>query len=505
LIDWSADLVSDKSKELLPIIKSVLWEKNNLSFKLHKAQKKLDQVFKQKKGQLFVGNCSRQWGKSFWAVTKAVERANSIANSQIRYGAAFQSDLIDFIIPAFEKVIDDAPSHKKPKKVGSFFVFPNGARVKMVGLDKNPNGLRGNTLDLIIIDECGFVTNLDYIYKSVIIPATLHRPECDIVFISTPPATPAHPFVDYIQKAESEGAYVKLDIESNPLITQDDIERMAKEMGGRESTTFRRECMCELITDSDLAIIPEFDEKKSVQVVPKDEYYQYYHKYVGMDLGVKDKTAVIFGYYDFKKATLVIEDEFEMHGPNMNTHSLVARIKDMEKKLWKNDQVPRDSNNNPVPFRRISDNNWPILIQDLSSIHNLGFIATTKDSLEAMINEVRLLVQSDRLRINPRCQQLIGSLKYGVWNAKKTEFARSSTYGHFDHLAALIYLVRNMATSSNPIPKDHGFENHKSWLGNIKEDINQSKNVRTLSQALTGRLNSDPMKQAFTSRKGLRR
>jgi phage FluMu gp28-like protein len=167
----------------IELAKQELWLRGNLDWKLHKAQEILNQVFREARGQLFVGNCSRQWGKSYWGVVKACEVALSTPKAQIRYGAAFQSDLVDFIIPAFEKVIEDAPDECKPKRVGHFYIFPNGSRIKLVGLDKNPNGLRGNTLDLIIIDECGFVTNLDYIYKSVIIPATLHRPNCKIIFI----------------------------------------------------------------------------------------------------------------------------------------------------------------------------------------------------------------------------------------------------------------------------------------------------------------------------------
>jgi hypothetical protein len=88
--------------------------------------------------------------------------------------------------------------------MGHYYIFPNGSRIKLVGLDKNPNGLRGNTLDLIVIDECGFVTNLDYIYKSVIIPATLHRPNCKIIMISTPPSTPAHPLLITAKKQKQK-------------------------------------------------------------------------------------------------------------------------------------------------------------------------------------------------------------------------------------------------------------------------------------------------------------
>lgn len=466
------------------VAKNILWHRGDLSWKLHSAQEHLDSVYRNVTAQLFVGNCSRQWGKSFWAVTVAIETALKIPKAQIRYGAAFQTDLVDFIIPAFEKILDDCPENIKGRKVGHYYVFPNGSRIKLVGLDKNPNGLRGNTLDLIIIDECGFVGNLDYIYKSIIIPATLHRPNCKIILISTPPSTPAHPFVDYKQKAELENAYVELNIYSNPLISEDDIERMAREMGGRDSTTFRRECLCEFITDSDLQIIPEWNDKY-IQDIPRDEYYKYYHKYDGMDLGVKDLTAAIFGYYDFKRAALVIEDELEMNGPSMNTLLLVGAIKQKEKELWNNVEVPRDYNNTPVPFRRVSDNNWPILIQDLSSIHSLTFIETTKDNLEAMINEVRLMVQAGQLLINPKCKKLIGCLRYGVWDTKKKAFARSKEYGHFDHLAALIYLVRNLAKNTNPIPASHGFENHTAWLGHIKHKDKSTHNSREITKALT--------------------
>lgn len=459
------------------------WHRGRLKYLLHSGQKVIDSTFLNIHGQLFVGNIARQFGKSFWAVSKACEQALKRPRSRIKYGTAYQTDLTEFILPTFEAVLADCPDSIKPKyKVqGSKWVFPNGSEIKLVGLDKTPNSLRGNVIDLIIIDEAGFVENLWYIYSSIIIPATLHRPNCKIIFISTPPSTPAHSFGTFIEIAEMRQAYVKLDIYQNPLITEADIERMAEAMGGKTSTTFRRECLCELILDSDLAIIPEWDDKYFYEI-PRDEYYGYYHKYVGLDLGVKDFTACIFGYWHFKKALLYVEDEFFMNGPSMNTEILVAAIRAKESEIWgegENKEVPKN-----VPFRRISDNNWPIMMQDFTSIHNLTFIMTTKDLLEAMINEVRLLVQSGQLVISPKCKFLRGCLKYGVWDKNKKKFAQSITYGHFDHLAALVYLVRNLAKNSNPIPIDHGKENHTHWMGHIKDRRNTNPNALALQKAL---------------------
>jgi hypothetical protein len=465
----------------LDVLLLELWERGDIEYKLHDAQLVLEETFRNAKGQLFVANCSRQWGKSFWGVKIAIEFCLKNEKYNVRYGAAFQTDVEEFIIPAFDKILEDCPEHLKPKfnVQKSTYTFPNGSQIKLVGVDKHPDKLRGRTIDMYILDECGFIGNLDYIYKSIIVPSTLHRPNCKIIFISTPPSTPAHSFTDYCQKAEIEGGYVKLDIYTNPLISADDIKRMADELGGEGSTTFRRECLCEFVTDSDLAIIPEWQDK-CIEEVERDEFYKYYDKYVGMDLGVKDLTAMLYGYYDFKRASLIIEDEAEMSGPSMNTLLLVGAIREKEKQLWQD--YPSVIEGRPVPFRRISDNNWPLLIQDISSIHNLTFIETTKDNLEAMINEVRLMVQAGQIIIHPRCQKLIGCMRYGVWDQKKKAFARSSVYGHFDHLAALVYLVRNLSKGTNPIPATHGFEAHKAWLGHVKD--RSTANARTISQSL---------------------
>lgn len=455
------------------------WHRGDLSWKFHAAQRKIDFTFKTIATQLFVGNCSRQFGKSFWAVCKAVEQAIKKPKSQIRYGAAFQTDLVDFIIPAFEKVLEDCPAAIKGvfKKSGYKYVFPNGSIIKLVGLDKNPNGLRGNTLDLIILDECGFVSRLDYIYKSVIIPATTHRPNCKIVLISTPPSTPAHEFVEYAQRAKEEGGYAEFTIYDNPMVDEATIKRLIKESGGEDSTTWRREYLCKFELDNNSALVKEWKDSM-IQAAPKDEYFHYYHKYVGMDLGRKDFTALVFGYYDFKAAKLYIQDELTMQGTTWTTITLKDAILAKEKELWGIAELEQ-----PKPFRRVSDNNNPHLIMDLNSLHNIHFMETSKESLEAMVNEVRLLVGEGRIVIDPKCQKLIGCMKYGIWTEKRDSFAHSKIYGHFDHFAALMYLIRNLAKSSNPIPVTHGHENHRSWLGNVKNH-QQSHNAKTLHSAL---------------------
>lgn len=451
------------------------WYRGNLTYMLHKGQREVKNQFKSVQRQLFVANISRQWGKSFWAVTEAVSLALRKPKARIKYATAFQSDLVEFIMPTFEIVLLDCPANIRPryKVQGSKWIFKNGSEIKLVGLDKQPNSLRGNTIDLIIIDEAGFVSNLDYIYTSVIIPATTHRPDCKIIMVSTPPSTPAHAFTDFIQKAELEGGYVKADIYTNPRIDQRTIQRLMEESGGENSTTWQREYLCRIITDANSAIVAEW-KASYVEDRQRDVFWPFYHKYVSMDLGVKDQTAAIFAYYDFLKAQLVIEDEFVMSGVQMTTERLKTKLQETERLIFGEEYKP---------YLRVSDNNNPLLLQDLSHLHGIHFLPTDKGTLEEMINALKIMVHRGQIIVKPNCKQLIGCLQYGVWDKRRIKFAQSKTYGHFDALAALVYLVRNLNKHTNPIPQTFQVDQTNSVVF-YKQNDNESASV--LKKAFIG-------------------
>lgn len=452
----------------------IAWERGLLDYKLHAGQRVIEIAVNASKGKLYVLNIARQFGKSFWAVNKAIKTAIKKKNSVIKIGTAFLSDLEEFILPTFERVFSDCPIDIRDKirydSKRSKFIFPNGSQIKLIGLDKKPNGLRGNTIDLIIIDECGFVGNLDYLYKSIIIPATIHRPDAEVILISTPPSSPDHPFSDYCQRAELEGCYSHFTIYDNPMVTPEMIEELIKESGGVDSVTWKREYLAQNVVDANLAIIPEWKDLYA-EVEEETEYNQFYHNYEGMDLGVKDFTAVLFGHYNFKGAYLYIKDELTMNGPAMTTITLKDAILNKEKEVFTQP---------PVVYRRISDNNNLMLIQDLGYLHGLHFTATSKDSLDAMVNEVRVMVGQGKIKINPKCKKLIGCLKYGIWNNKRSEFSRSSVYGHFDHLAALIYLVRNLDKSTNPIPANYKIFEETHQIIKIHTETPNQRSIKTI-------------------------
>lgn len=422
------------------------WRQGELTLKLHLGQAAIEFAYRQSAGKLFVGDCSRQIGKSHWLAKKSVEVAINKPKSKGRVGTAFLTDLEQFIMPAFDFILDDCPRDLMPqfKAQKSEYVFPNGSKIRLVGLDRKPNGLRGNRLDFVGLDEAGFVSRLNYLYRSVLIPATTHVPDARIVMTSTQPEAPDHEFVQFCDKAAISGGYVKLDVHQNPLLTKEMVDELAAECGGYESTAFRREYLCERVVEEGRAICQEFNETFHVKQPPISVAHKYWLRLESLDSGVRDMTAVLFGYYDFDRAKLVIEDEFAIQGYKVTTKNIAAqtRLKEEAHGYGKDYTV----------HLRIADNDNLILIQDLGTDYGLHFAPTTKDSLHAMVNKVKIWFAGNRIEIHPRCVRLIAALKAGIWDKHRKEFARSDIHGHYDLISALVYMVRNVPETINPVP-----------------------------------------------------
>lgn len=199
---------------------------------------------------------------------------------------------------------------------------------------------------------------------------------------------------------------------------------------------------CQFITDEDSAVIPEASEENMEIIVKEHKRPSFFDCYVSMDIGFKDLTVVLLGYYDFRAGTTVIEDEIVIKGKEVTTSKLAALITEKEQFLW----------GFKKPYLRVADNNNLILLNELSSDFSLPIIPTAKDNKEAAINNVRIAVADHRMRINPRCKTLIFHLKNATWNKNRTSYERTPDGGHSDGLDALIYLMRNIQVSKNPYP-----------------------------------------------------
>lgn len=460
------------------LISRVMWESGDLRYKFKPAQLEMYNAVKAAKGFKYTIKCSRRLGKTYFLCSLANMTCINQPGAMVRYAAPTNKALKKFIYPVMRRIFKDAPHSLVPEFIrsDSVYRFSNGSEIHLAGVNNdNADSLRGPHADLFIVDEAGFVTDLKYLIDDVALPQFLD-PDGMVVegrkmIISGSPArTPAHEFKEVSAECEARGNYSHYDIYAGgypPAI----IEEYIKECGGVESTTWKREYLALDVVDSNFALVPEWRKEFSQEPV-RDEYHSYYHKYVSLDIGVRDLTVALFAYYDFRKAKLFVHHEEVLSGPEMTTERLALKIKAAEASQFGSQK----------PYRRVSDVDL-LLLNDLRSLHSLSFQATDKGRLEEMVNEVRIWVNAGRVIVAPCCEQLIGCLSSGIWNNKRDNFDRVPKFGHFDALAALMYLIRNIDQRTNPIPYQHGRDMDSTWF---EEGIVKNKRHDTLKKAFGG-------------------
>lgn len=421
------------------------------------------------KDRKMVFHCSRRFGKSFILLIISFVVCLQKQDANVRYAATTQKAVRNIIKPIVKRILRDCPPEFRPEwnSFDGCYKFKNGSELHVAGVNNgHEDDLRGIDSNLVIVDEAGFVDQLTYVVDSVLVPQLINTNGVCLLSSSSP-RTPAHEFATtYIADAKIKDRYVSYtldDADYEPAIKEEFI----REAGGRDSTTCRREYFNELIVDEDMQIVKEW---KDVYIQDRDptadEFFPYYFKYSAMDMGVIDFTAVIYGYYDFKRAKLVILDEDQLDGNNVTTNTIRSSVIARELLHF----------GSYKPSKRIADNNDLRLLNDLSNttgvdgkhdpkITPLIFSPVVKAAtLQEMVNEMRIFVGNGQLEIHSRCKYSIGCLQFGVWNEDKTEWARTKIYKHFDHLAALMYLIRSIDTSTNPIPVTHGHDAKNYWV-----------------------------------------
>jgi hypothetical protein len=442
-----------------------LWARGKLSWKLHQVQQKMLNSYISQNQEITTISCSRQLGKTYFLCVLAMEQCIQHPNSIVKFVCPKKAQVKKNIEPKMRELLVDCPPEMRPEyKTNDYlYLFPNGSQIQLAGTDGGHyETLRGTSCHLWIIDEAGFCDNLDDVVRSVLSPTTDTTGGKGIL-VSTPSISSDHEFItEFLNPAEAEGTLIKYTIYDNPLITPEKLQKIINRYPLKEKDpVFRREYLCEVQNNGELSIVPEFTktlEEKIVKVVDRPPFFD---AYVGMDIGGKDLTVVIFGYWDFLNARLVIEDEL-VFGKSMGADirefridQFATEINKIEQRLWTN----KLSGEFKAPYLRIADNNNIIFLNDLTYKYNLQFIPTRKDNRDAAINSMRQMIADERIIINPKCETLIRHLKHGVWAKNKKDFARSSKNGHYDAIPALYYLIRNLQEHKNPYPPGYQHTN----------------------------------------------
>lgn len=442
-----------------------LWRDAAISYKFKPCQLKMVKGWVESDQDIYLWHCARQLGKSFALSTLAIQECLKVQNTKVIFVSHVQSKLSDYIQPIITNILLDCPTYLRPEyNAKNQLKFKNGSICLFYGANSESYvDLRGQGANckLILIDEAGFIDSLKELME--LLAPIYQRNAARVILSSSSPLSITHPFAQMIPAAISNKAYIKLTIYDDDTVTPAQVEKWAGQMGGMDSAAFKREYLCEVVTDLTKLIIPEFDVKRHVLSVPKDDkVFSWYHKLEAMDTGGTDSTFVLFGYHRFgKNPSIIIEREAVFKGNDQRIDIMSAKIKEIES-LLHYDKV----------YRQTSDTNDKIAIKSLNSLYGFSFTPVDKiygvtangdRGLKAMVNQLRTYFTGDLppIAIAPECKQLIYQLSSCIWT-EDGSFARTKE-SHADGIAALVYFMLSFPLSINPFPPEFNFNPYNTF------------------------------------------
>lgn len=442
--------VPDITKQLI----DESWRRGDLQSFMRPTQAEIGNWWEKHDAVLSVVHARRGFGKTMFMLIKAFEHMAKHPNSRQVYAAPTREEAKKIVVPSAHLLIPDhLPDNIKPKWYASEHAFfhPNGAMLVVEGADDDQGAhLRGPFADRVYMDEHGFWRFANHVWRAVLFPM-IERRNGRALGVSTSPESPMHEFATIIiPESQLENAYVKVTIEDDYTLTQERRDKIASQYSrtrdpadGRKSTIYRREYGCELVTETERAVLPEFNFDLHVADRERPEYFECY---VVMDQGFVDLTHCLFIIYDWKNATVLIEDEVCVH--HVTVSELAPMILAKEKELWGDHKIRK----------RVSDSP-PISLAEFARQHQLQpdkvpreirFAAVENREPEALINRTRSLLAVNRIAVNPRCVELIKQARGGLYNARRTDFERIPGLGHLDGIMALAYAVDTVDYATDP-------------------------------------------------------
>lgn len=405
---------------------------------------------------------ARRFGKTTSLLAFVLEKLRQNPGWICRWCFPNKNQAREVVGAEIAKIQRDCPEalRFKYQTTDSVYLGPNGSKFFIRGVNEDRgDSARGPASNIIVCDEYGFWNEPDYIVREALFPQLENQPGQWLIKASTPPRNLGHRY--YIEREEAirKDRFIQKIIYDNEALSKEELAIIIEESGGLESPAFRRERLCEPVSDPELLIVPEW----SVDNIVPDHYErpEFYTAYVGGDSGADDNTAVLFGYYDFRSDSVVIERELVLNGKT--TTEIVNRCKQIELELW----------GETKPKRRVYDAPKQ-LIYDIFVDHKWPVQMPQKDDKIAAIHDLRVEVGARRFKVKESCKHTIRQLKVGMWRDEKhSDFERTEGLGHLDAVAAAIYFNRTIDRKLNPEPPFNGlskFTHHIPKSSGAKED-----------------------------------
>lgn len=460
--------------------------------------------------RIWMLDAGRQVGKTFTIDLIKVEDCLRKPGSKHLLASAEEIALKEFVLPNIETIIATAPDDIRPKFVAhrngmkAAYYFANGSILKLVGIDKNVDGLRGPRLDGAAISEAGFVRHLKRAINGIIYPQFQRVPGATLILESSAPSEPDHDFdVVFRPSCERRNAYVFLTIEDNTALdpaTREEFVAAAREI---DPVDAQREYYGVRVRNPRSTVFTAFDRSRHVLEADPPRR-QYGIALTAMDPGQRHQYGMLWSRYDHIDSRVIIEDcwaesnpstervaaicaarELDLYGTHPpaqlarlplddardglgwrsllagdrcehlaeRLHELAQRDSEASEWQWYDNDARRFTRN---PHARVSDVELQV-INDLSNTYGLHVIPTTKESLRAMTGFANAKLSQGQVVFAPRASLAAQHVNAAQWEPNRTKFAEHNVYAHYDLAACFVYAIRywEQLTHLWPEPPEH--------------------------------------------------
>lgn len=418
-----------------------------------------------------IWDMHRASGKTFMLCLMCAERGMRYPGQEIRFGAETEGKCEQIVEPNFRKIFQEfmpegfIAEYRKDKASPYYELWnptwPEGSypsRIWIIGCRERADIHRGKRSHMVVLDECREIDEFEYVAKVVFGPhfATMENPV--YIMSSTPPESMDHAWSRiYRTQAMEEGRYFcgpsrdHNGYEGNKDWSEEDDQRMLEVFRSKESTDWKREMLCEHISDPTRLLIPEFDRK--IHVRDSYERPEFYIPVVVADGGYIDYFACLYGYVDFVHQKLIVEDS--IIEKRLNLGQIHQKTRKLAEDLYAEPMVDECGNMKmgfKVNPRRHADMK-PVELAELDEVYHWPFVAADNHDPDSQIAALRDRMARNQIIILSKNEVLIRQLGNAIRDPKG-KLTRSEEYGHWDAVMALVYMARVAPWNVNPRPKE---------------------------------------------------
>jgi hypothetical protein len=435
------NMLEEKHKRLV----KTAWNKGNLRYKLHEAQKiiydELASLPKQPRETTLL--CSRRFGKSVLVVLLAIEECLRFPKENIFIYAPSLGHGIAIVDEKMELLLQDCPPGLV-RRIGSGRRWKVGKSNLIIGgFDKvNVKRNKGLQARKIFTEEACESDSDQFAYavREVLSPLLLHS-KGSMIHATTLPKDLNHSFVTRtVPSCKAANSLFIYTIGQNPLLDDEMREQAIVDSGGVHTAEYKRNYLCEFVREESTVVLPSFLRSKHVHKLTAQTFSNWI--VFGDSGGTRDKTFVAVGCYVFQLAKFLILEE-KVYENNTSSLIIADGIKDLLK---------------VVPSEEVCDVCIDMpgqLLIDYRTVHGINVTLPNKSDFDSSINalEVAFSERFNSIMIDERCAFLINSCENGRFNKTRQSFERTESLGHCDAIAALMYGWRMVDKVTNPFSR----------------------------------------------------